>query len=169
MAWLIIDGYNVIGVQHGDVEAERERFVHELSEYRKVRGHEIIVVFDGWKEGEGAQSESHYGGVLTIYSPIGEKADTLIKRMVDGSKQFIVVSSDREIQSHAWNNGAVPVESEDFLYAMGRAMAGTDGGQEYFEDDEDEEEYAMQTGRKKGNPKKMSKKEKALRWAMDKL
>jgi len=169
VAWLIIDGYNVIGIQHGDVEAEREHFVHELSEYRKVRGHEITVVFDGWKDGEGKQTESHYGGIRVIYTPIGEKADTLIKRLVDGSKQFIVVSSDREVQNHAWNNGGVPVDSEDFRYYMGRAMAGTTAEPYYDDEDDEDDEYAMHYGRKKGNPKKMSKKEKALRWAQEKL
>ncbi len=167
MAYIVVDGYNVIGIQHGDVEAERENFVHALSEYRKAKDHEITVVFDGWKEGEGQQTESYYGGVRVVYSPIGEKADSLIKRLVDGSKQFIVISSDREIQSHAWNNGAVPIESEDFLYYMDRASM-PEG--EFYEEDEDDDEYGDHSyGRKRGNPKKLSKKEKALRWAMTKL
>jgi predicted RNA-binding protein with PIN domain len=166
MAFIIIDGYNVIGIQHGDVEAERERFVHDLSEYRKVKGHDITVVFDGWKDGPGPETVSKYGGVAVRYSPLGEKADNVIKRLVDGSKQFIVVSSDREVQNHAWNNGAVPVESEDFLYYMARASV-PEG--EHFDWDEEDEYGDLHSGRKKGNPRKASKKDKALQWAMGKL
>jgi len=166
MAFIIIDGYNVIGTQHGDVDAAREGFVHSLSEYRKVKDHEITVVFDGWKDGEGKHTESHYGGVRIIYTPIGEKADSYIKELVDGSKQFIVISSDREIQSHAWNSGAVPIESEEFLHYMERASMPSG---EYFDEDDEDDEDLFGQARKKGNPKKASKKEKALRWAMSKL
>jgi len=165
---IVIDGYNLMGVQHGDMEAERRRLVESLILYRKLRGHDITVVFDGWKGGAAQGSEAVSGGVRVIYSPLGEKADRVIKRMVSASAgPLVVVSSDREIQGHAWARGSVAVGAEEFLSKLSEALRGGQGGAPEEDDGEDEGIYAGP--RRKGNPRRPSKRDRALRRAMDKL
>jgi predicted RNA-binding protein with PIN domain len=164
MALIIVDGYNLTGVLYGDMEAERERLVSALSEYQRRKGHEITVVFDGWKDGGGRESVKTAGGVRVVYSALGEKADSVIKRTVTADRQWIVVTSDREIQKHAWARGSVAVGSEEFIRILER---GGTGEGHYDEEDEDEEEYDHRP--RKGNPRKTSRRRKALERALRKL
>ena len=71
MASIIIDGYNLIGTQHRDITAARDRLIEELIQYRKRRGHDVTVVFDGWREGPGAEHREVRAGVAVVYSPLG--------------------------------------------------------------------------------------------------
>jgi predicted RNA-binding protein with PIN domain len=159
MAGLIIDGYNLTGILRGDLEGERQRLIDALSEYRKKKGHDITVVFDGWKDGPGKESRSKVGGITVIYTGLGEKADSVIKKTVSKSPApMIVVSSDREIQKHAWSQGATPIDSEVFLSALER--------DDSIEGSEDEADYQQ---RAKGNPRQLSKKQKAVKRALAKL
>jgi hypothetical protein len=182
MARVIVDGYNLIGTMHGDLERERERLTREMIAYSAARGHDLTLVFDGWKDGgEGmdrGERVERTGRITLVYSALGERADQAIARRVSGGDaQCIVVSSDREVQAHAWGNGGVAVDSDAFLRAVARALAGGPGGPdeggggdepEYHDDDEEYEE--LYGGRaKKGNPRKASKRDKALQWAMGKL
>lgn len=163
MSALIIDGYNVIGVLHGDREAERRKFIEALMRYRKRTGHDITVVFDGWREGTPTGSSAVTGGIRVVYSPLAENADAVIKRTIAGSrKQWIVVSSDRDIQAHAWSHGSVPIESEDFLQKLE-----TPGTPREYPTEEDEEEY--REPRRKGTARKRSRKELAVTRALRKL
>ena len=85
-----------------------------------------------------------------------------IKRIISSEKrEWIVVTSDRDIAAHAWSSGSIPVSSEDFLNAIERREMENEivGG--------DEKEYDV-PGRK-GNPQKPSKKEKAIRKVLRKL
>lgn len=160
---IIIDGYNLIGIHHKDLEIQRQRLVERLAEYKKIKGHEITVVFDGWKSGSGAESHSVTGGVKVIYSKLGEKADAVIKRIVSSEKkQWIVITSDREIADHAWANGSVVVSSEEFSDILGKPLKVETGEFDLI----DEDEYELP---KKGSPRRPSKKEKAKTRAMSKL
>lgn len=136
-----------------------------LIEYRKRKGHHIVVVFDGWKAGGGMESSSVRGGVRIIYSRLGEKADSVIQRVMSTERRdWIVVSSDREIASHAWSLGSTPLPSEKFLPFL--RSRGQDGREkDWAEGEDDEEKNAPRTG----NPNKLSKRERAVRRAMGKL
>ena len=79
---VIIDGYNLIGTSHRNLEKQRETLIDALIEYKKRKGHDITVVFDGWKTGESHESRYVTGGVRVIYSRVGEKADSVIKRII---------------------------------------------------------------------------------------
>jgi len=160
VASILIDGYNVIGIMHKNLEAERERLISALSDYRKRKAHDITVIFDGWKNGPGKESTTVVGGVRVVYSALGETADRVIKRLL-GEKpvHWIVVSSDREVQSHAWSHGATPITSDEFL----RALDGDTSGGEYFEDDEHE------SPQRKGRSRQPSRKQKAVERALRKL
>jgi predicted RNA-binding protein with PIN domain len=135
-----------------------------LVAYRKRKGHTVVVVFDGWKEGSGVEHHSVRGGVRIIYSGLGEKADTVIKRLISSEdREWVVVTSDRDIAAHAWAMGSVPVPSEAFLPVIeGKRHSGDEG----LAETDDEEESQV---RRKGSPRKLSRKERALRRAVEKL
>lgn len=135
--------------------------IESLIEYRKRKGYEITVVFDGWKTGEANESHSIVGGVKIIYSRLGEKADSVIKRIISKSQGWIVVTSDRDIIAHAWASGSIPITSEDFLNAIERRQVEVEV--EY----ENNDEYIKST--KKGSSRRLSKKEKAIKRALSKL
>ena len=167
MSFIIIDGYNLIGIYHSDLETEREMLILRLIEYGKRKGHSIVVVFDGWKGGSGTETSTSKGGVKVIYSRLGEKADSVIKRILSSERrEWIVVTSDREIASHAWATGSIPVPSETFVRRMEEAGTGHNrDGTPSGKDDEDEERREN----RKGSPRQLSKKEKAVRRALGKL
>jgi uncharacterized protein len=101
------------------------------------------------------------GGIKLIYSRLAEKADDVIKRIISSEKkEYIVVTSDREIADHAWASGSIPVPSDEFLRSFERGGYSSDN-------EESDEEYFEQP--RKGNPRQLSKKEKALRKALSKL
>ncbi|MBI5212564.1 MAG: NYN domain-containing protein [Nitrospirae bacterium] len=170
---IIIDGYNVIGIFHKDMEKARDSFVDLLISYRKVKAHDITVVFDGYKSGAGTEHVSVRGGVKIIYSRLDERADDVIKRIVStDKKEWIVVSNDKDIVNHAWAADCIPVPSEKFFDIVsrqtGQAVSGT---REYPDADFSykDAEYDDYPNAQKGNPYRLSKKEKAIRRALGKL
>jgi predicted RNA-binding protein with PIN domain len=134
-----------------------------LAEYGKIKGHDITVVFDGWKSGGPREESAVVGGVTVVYSRLGEKADSVIKRIIcTGKKEWIVISSDREIVLRAWSCGSVPVPSgtfESFLEHSDKTVAG-----EFEPLDEDGESLPRQ-----GRARMPSKKEKAVLRVLKKL
>ena len=132
--------------------------------YRKKKAHDITVVFDGWKTGEGKEHQSVIGGVRVIYSRIGENADFVIKRIISSVKrEWIVITSDRDIAQHAWASGSIPVTTAAFLHAFKREEISVLDQ----EVSEDEDEYTEHL--RKGNSRKPSKKDKAVMRALHKL
>ncbi len=169
MSSIIIDGYNLIGAYHKDIGRQRDMLIGALIEYRRRKGHDMTVVFDGWKTGEGQESQAVTGGVRVIYSRIGENADSVIKRIVTSvRREWIVVSSDRDIADHAWASGSIPVRAEDFL----RALEKTGRAPEAASDEEicngAESDYET-PARRGGNPRRLSRKGKAVARALGKL
>ena len=161
---IIIDGYNLIGIQHKDLEKQRNKLIESLIEYHKKKGHALIVVFDGWKTGGSQENHSVIGGIKVIYSRMGEKADSVIKRIISSERRgWIVVTSDRDIAARAWASGSVPISSEDFINAISKIQT----EEKNMYEEEYVEEY-VQTGRK-GSPRMLSKKEKAIRNILHKL
>jgi uncharacterized protein len=150
-------------VDHGDLSAQRETLIRSLSEYGKLKGHDITVVFDGWKSGGAKEENLVMGGIKVIYSRLGEKADAVIKRIIcNEKKEWVVISSDREIVVRAWSCGSVPVPSGkfwSFLERSGEIVAG-----EYEPLDEDGD-----TVPGKGRARTPSRKEKALLRVLKKL
>jgi predicted RNA-binding protein with PIN domain len=103
--------------------------------------------------------------VKIVYSRLGEKADSVIKRIISTERrEWIVVSSDREIASHAWSLGSTPLPSEEFIPFL-RSQGRDDREKDWAEGEDDEEENAARTG----NPKRLSKRERAVRRALGKL
>lgn len=145
----------------------REKLILRLSEYRKLKGHDITVVFDGWKSGGSREEALKTGGIAVIYSRLGENADYVIKRIIGRQKrEWIVVSSDRDIAAFAWASGCIAVPSERFMSAIDRTSSNLEGEFELLDKDDYE---GRDERRGKGNSRMLSKKEKALARVLRKL
>ncbi|TAN43069.1 MAG: hypothetical protein EPN22_10905 [Nitrospirae bacterium] len=171
IAPIIIDGYNVIGIFHKDMERARNGLIELLLEYRLKSSHDITVVFDGHKTGGAAENVSVRGGVKIIYSKLGERADDVIKRIISAHrKEWIVVTSDRDIANHAWQINSIPIASDVFYEKVsgtvkkGLPDRSTEDAAPYFKDED--EEYIPT---RKGSPYQLSKKEKLVKKALAKL
>jgi predicted RNA-binding protein with PIN domain len=170
---IIIDGYNVIGIFHKDMEKAREEFVNLLIRYKNLKNHDLTVVFDGHKKGVGNEKTAVRGGVKIIFSRIAERADDVIKRIITSEKkEWIVASSDRDIINHAWSVNSIPIPSERFFEIVSRHvgqgvnLANEETADELSYKDFEEDGYSHAC---KGNPYQLSKKEKAIRRALGKL
>lgn len=115
MSKLLIDGYNLIGILHRDLKKARQQLIQTLIKYHNKKGHDITVVFDGYKEGYGKETIEYQGSIRIIYSGANEKADDVIKRILKTEKySWIVITSDRDIEKAAWKENCVVVNSEIF-------------------------------------------------------
>lgn len=129
---LIIDGYNLIRqspylqeIDARELEAGREALLEGLAAYRQARSqHKITVVFDGWIGGDLKESRDRRSGLAIIYSRRGERADEVIKRLLERERsRAVVVSSDRELQDYATRVGAAWISSPEFEMSHLRTAA----------------------------------------------
>ena len=167
MAYIVIDGYNLIGIGHGDLKKARNELIEQLQQYSRIKQHEITLVFDGWKNGQRDQTTIKAAQVTTIYSRLGETADVAIRKMLTpDTKPWIVVSSDREIYDYAARKDFAPVTSEEFEEKLFRAL------QEKIKcipNAQDEDDYDSNHDSFRGNPRKLSKRDKKKQQALKKL
>jgi uncharacterized protein len=161
---IIIDGYNLIGCDAGltgNLEHKRNWLVQELASYHRVKDHDITVVFDGWRSGSVNQVEQKRDGVAIVYSRLGEKADDVIIGLArKRGSGCVVVTSDREVRNAVERFGVVTLYAGQFS-AMLHHQA------ESFDDTQPE--HQDRQGRKKGNPRRLSKKERKRREKLEKL
>ncbi|MHB8771471.1 MAG: NYN domain-containing protein [Syntrophales bacterium] len=167
---IIVDGYNLIrqsdilrGYERQSLEAGRKALIRGLARYKRLRGHRITVVFDGWEGGSPQEERDLAGGVAIIYSRLGEKADEVIKRLVAaGSEEILVVTSDREIATHAARRGKSSVDSPEFAARLDRLTAEqpTAEGLPAKPEGADEEDQAG-PAKKKGPSRRLSKQKRA--------
>lgn len=156
------------------MEKARDEFIDLLIDYKKVKAHDITVVFDGYKNGASSERVAVRGGVKIIYSRLGEKADDVIKRIVSNErKEWIVVSNDRDIVHHTWSVNSIPIPSDKFFEIVSRqAEQAVSRTMEYPNSDisyNKDSGYDDYPDARKGNPYRLSKKEKAIRKALCKL
>ena len=169
MLHVLIDGYNLMAKMdglRGNLEAQRERFLQALSQYRAQKYHEVIVVFDGEKGGWGTESHERTMGIIIVFSRLGEKADDVIKKMVrDDDVEYTVITSDKEVASFAETYGHTAIPSEDFIPKL-RIRGNLTSGEWKAEDDDD---YRPVTVKKKGNPHKLSKAARKRKQKLERL
>jgi len=148
------------------LEKARDTLLDAMIDYRKMKDHDITVVFDGYKNGMATQQVSFRDNVKVIFTRLGERADDVIKKTVSQERrEWIVVTADRDIADHAWAAGSVPVAPEKFMDIIKRQhKINADEVLEASDDDGDDEKHE-----RKGNPYRPSKKEKALRRILGKL
>lgn len=155
---IIIDGYNLIGIQHRDLAKKRQELIGLLVEYRRLRGHHIVVVFDGWKTGGREEQHLATGGVRIVYSRLGDRADRVITDLVSSRQQeWVVVTSDRDVAAHVWASGSVAVPSERFMEILEHAAG---------KDQDDSGDFG---DRESGSASGRSKRQRALARVLRKL
>jgi len=168
---IIIDGYNLI--RQSDMLRRYERFSLEEGRkalirfsalYKKHKGHKVTVVFDGWEGGPAEEERDRQAGIDIIYSRRGEKADEVIKRMVQKTgEEIVVVTSDREVADFVSRRGRTAISSREFEELVGRLQNSvsdshpqSNGG--YNKDEDDEIRAGI---KRKGPSRRLSRKKKA--------
>jgi predicted RNA-binding protein with PIN domain len=173
---IIVDGYNLIRqsevfrrYERISLEAGRLALLKCLSGYRKKKGHRITVVFDGWEGGSPQEERDCAGGVEIIYSRLKEKADEVIKRLLQsGSEEILVVTSDREIVQFATRRGKAAIPSPAFADKLDSSIAAgsssnlPEGAEktEIPEKEEEDEEDRHAAAKKKGPARRLSRQER---------
>ena len=165
---IIVDGYNLIRqsdtfrhYERKSLEEGRNALIRSLAGYRKLRGHRITVVFDGWVGGSPIEERDSAGGVEIIYSRLGEKADEVIKRLLaKGDEEILVVTSDREIAVFATRRGKTAIASTAFDVGLERGAAGSLPAESNGKDDTDEDDDRPGMKRK-GPSRRLSKQQRA--------
>jgi predicted RNA-binding protein with PIN domain len=167
---LIIDGYNLLHVnrtltQLSSTELlwERDRLIHQLSNYRRLKPCEITVVFDGWQGGWNTEKKERVRGIELIFSKLGEKADEVIKRLVkEKGSGAIVITSDREVSRYAERMAVAVIPSHQFKEKLEKNNI-------RMETEFDEEAEEGRELKRKGPSRRLSKKEKRLKAALRRI
>jgi uncharacterized protein len=161
---IIIDGYNVIGNDTGltgNLEQKRNSLVQQLASYHKNKGHGVTVVFDGWRSGSIDEVEQKSNGICVVYSRLGEKADSVIvRRARKQGAGCVVVTSDREVRNAVERFGAAALYAGEFREMLCNLAQPFDG---------EEPDLTQRGAPKKGNPRRLSKKERRRREKLNKL
>ena len=171
MRWLI-DGYNVIrraselaSRERESLEAGRHALVRLLTDVAHASGDTFTVVFDGIDAGGSSRGSA---GVAVVFSSARESADHVLARMARAGGA--VVSNDREVRRAAERAGALVVTTDQFLARLDEArthrehVTSLEGESEKDEDDDE-----RPPGPRKGNPRRLSKKDRAAKRALGRL
>ena len=170
MRWLV-DGYNVIrrapelaSRERESLEAGRRALCALLVDVARHSPDTFTVVFDGVETGGPTAGGA---GVTVIFSSARESADHVLAKMA--REGGAVVSNDREVGRLAERAGAIVVTTDQFLGRIERArhLPHVDATGEESGKDEDDE--GTRSPRKTGNPRRLSKKERAARRALGRL
>ncbi|MDO9515826.1 MAG: NYN domain-containing protein [Syntrophales bacterium] len=174
---IIIDGYNLIRqsdslrrLERLSLERGRGELIRRVAGYRRLRGHKMTVVFDGWMTGPAEEERLREDGVHIVYSGRGETADEVIKRMARAERgsEIIVVSSDREVADSAVKAGGVAISSPEFEERMGEEE--TKGMPDDDETPEEDDDLPPISGtRKKGAARRRSRRERQSQRRLNKL
>lgn len=164
MSYILIDGYNLIGTAHDNLEKARNDLIDKIKRYSEIKKHHITLVFDGWKDGRKDQTKIKTRDVTVIYSRLGETADIAIRTILSSpEKPWIVVSSDREVADYASRHDYASISSDEFekklLPALRNPEENQSGGGL----------PALPFHRSGGNPGKLSKRQKKKIQALLKL
>lgn len=162
---LVIDGYNLLGSRGGlwgDVAAKRDRLIAELSGYARIKGHAIVVVFDGSDAAPDGPALP-VSGVRVLFSR-GERADDVVIRLSAGlGARGTIVSSDREVRDKCRPHGGVILGVQEFE----RRLAGALDGPASPEDADPDAPHG--SAAKRGNPFRLSKVERKKRRRLERL
>ncbi len=122
---LVVDGYNVTKTGYGTLSLveQRNRLVTGLAVLAARTGAEVTCVFDGTTL-DVRVTQASPRGVRVLFSPEGETADELIRRLVRAEppgRPVVVVSSDREVADGVLRSGARPVPASLLLRRLDRS------------------------------------------------
>ncbi|MFQ5893670.1 MAG: NYN domain-containing protein [Nitrospinota bacterium] len=168
---LIIDGYNLLFSTDlvegsGNLEGLRRALLQTLERYQAVRGHHVTVVFDGTHEGPASTETTHGRRLRVVFSHQGQTADEAIQQRLAGLRtETIVVTSDRALEQAASATGAVVVPVDTFASKVRQAL----GPAPVTEADEEADEEPSPSTRKRGNPRRASRRDRRRSMRLKKL
>ncbi len=118
----LIDGHNLIpkvGLRLDSPDDEME-LAAMLQDFARIKRQQVEVYFDGAPAGQAGTRS--LGGIRAHFIRLGQTADSAIrarlKRMEKEAKNWIIVSSDREVQSSARAVRAQVLSSEEFARTL---------------------------------------------------
>ena len=121
----LIDGHNLIpklGLRLDSIDDEME-LVAILQEFARLERRQVDVYFDGAPAGQAGTRK--LGTVRAHFVPLGDTADNAIrarlKKMGRDAKNWIVVSSDRQVQIDARTTQAQVLTSDKFAGSLIKA------------------------------------------------
>lgn len=122
----LIDGHNLIpkvGLHLNSPDDEME-LVAILKEFARLKRQQVEVYFDGAPIGQAGTRK--LGTVRAHFVPLGQTADSAIrsrlKKMEKDAKNWIIVSSDHEVQNAARVVRAQVVTSGEFVKMLRAAI-----------------------------------------------
>lgn len=125
----IIDGHNLIpklGLRLDEPDDEME-LVRLLQDFARIRRQQVDVYFDGAPAGQAGMRK--FGSIKAHFVRQGQTADSAIRRRLEemgkAAKNWIVVSSDHEVQSAARVHQAQSLRSEEFVKQIRTALTTT--------------------------------------------
>ena len=143
--------------EFSELEKNRKRIIDSLVRYHEIKGHPIILVFDAYKSGGVYETREGTGKIEVIYTRLGETAD---EKIIDLSKihreKALIVTGDKEIIKKSENFGATTIPSEEFAAKLIQTTMMED--MPFGKEEDDEEDYSLK--KQKGNPRKLSKKDR---------
>lgn len=170
MLHIIIDGYNLIGILHKDMEKAREGLIDLLIDYKKIKNHDITVVFDAYKHGNNFEHTTYRGGIRVIYTRLGQTADDLIKKMIsEVRREWIIITSDRDVINHAWSMNSIPISSDVFYEILQKSQRNKTIDVKDTEDFEEINDDDNTAKHQKGRSYTLSKKQKSIKRILNKL
>lgn len=143
--------------EFAELEKNRKRIIDALCRYREIKDHPIILVFDAYKSGGMHETTEGTGNIEVIYTRLGETADEKIINLAKIHREkALIITGDKDIVRKSASFGSTSLSSEEFATKVLQTMMMEDmtGGKE---EDNDE---SHSSEKKKGNPRRLSKKER---------
>ena len=122
----LVDGYNFIhyiprfrSFLDSSLEHARNALIHFLGNYQSKRKVKITIVFDGDEVGYVEKPPPSNKLLKIIYSKPPEKADPIIKRLIQRTKNrksLFLVSADNELIRFSNQQGAQVLSPEEFYH-----------------------------------------------------
>jgi len=174
---IIIDGYNLIrqsieleALDQTDLQLGRDALIDKLAAYKRIKRHQITVVFDGSSEFFFFENKGQEKGIKIKFSRHGETADSVIKHMAAREKtKALVVSSDREVADYSASQGAAVIGSGEFEEKMELAAFMDIKGMSSESGESGSDEGWVPTTKKKGPSKRLPKKKRMNQKRLKKL
>lgn len=122
----LIDGHNLIpklGLRLDEPDDELE-LVRLLQDFARIRRQQVEVYFDGAPAGQAGMRK--LGRIKAHFVRLGQSADAAIRKRLETmgkeAKNWVVVSSDHEVQSAARIHQAGFIRSEEFVRQIRSAL-----------------------------------------------
>lgn len=169
---IIIDGYNLIRqskslrpLDNQSIELGRDALIDILAAYKRLKSHNITVIFDGIQSPYPAPIRDRIKGIRIQFSRNGESADQVIKQLARTEKEkALVVSSDRDIVESCEAYGAATISADSFEIKIGMAAQ-----MQGIAVESDEQTGWKPTTKKKGPSKRLPRKKRRNKRKVRKL